>query len=192
MKRNLERSDVKRLMFLTVLALAAAACGNDDTGGDAAGTPHNEADVIFAQQMIAHHEQALEMAEMALEQSSTDEVSDLARRIQEAQTPEIETMKAWLTGWDEPASPEGMPMDHGAAGGMMSEAQMNELQLESGKAFDRAFLEMMMEHHRGAIVMATDQIENGQFPDAVALARAIKDAQEAEVREMEGLLEDLD
>ena len=178
-------------MFLAVLALAAVACGNDDAGGDA-GAPHNEADVIFAQQMIAHHEQALEMAEMASDQSSTDEVSHLARRIQEAQMPEIETMKKWLAEWDEPVSPEDMPMDHGEMGGTMSEAQMNELRLESGKAFDRAFLEMMIEHHRGAIMMATDQMANGQFPAAAELARTIKDAQEADVREMEGLLGKLD
>lgn len=175
------------------MALVGVACGGETSGGDAAGAGHNDADVTFAQQMIVHHEQAIEMAQMAAEQASSAEVKDLAARIEAAQSPEIETMTGWLESWDEPVSPEEDPMDHGGMdmGGGMSDAQMDELMSATGKKFDMMFLEMMVEHHTGAVEMAEEEIENGEFPAAIELAETIKSAQEKEIQEMEALLEEM-
>jgi uncharacterized protein (DUF305 family) len=219
------------------LALLAAACGDDGgddesaetqdepTTSDAASEEHNDADVAFAQMMIPHHGQAVEMAVLAADRAASPEIRDLAQRIQGAQDPEIQQMTGWLQEWGEevPAPDAGHDMGGtdmggtdmggstapgdtapgdtapgdtaptgGAAGpmaeGMMDDAAMMELEAATGPAFDRLFAELMIEHHQGAVAMANDEIANGQFADAIALAEAIVEAQEAEIAEMEAFL----
>lgn len=195
-------------MFTRALAPVAAAallvlagCGSDDTSSSASGTDHNDADVTFAQDMIPHHEQAVQMAEIAIDGASTQEVQQLAERIKGAQAPEIEQMTGWLEAWDEevPGSGDMGGMDHdmddmgdGDMPGMMSAEQMQQLsdRAGSGIAFDRMWVTMMIAHHEGAIEMAQDQQANGQSSEAIALAQAIEEAQTAEIAEMKQLLDD--
>jgi uncharacterized protein (DUF305 family) len=180
------------------VVLGAACSSNDDPSTvDAGGqttaeetAEHNDADVEFAQMMIPHHEQAVEMAQLAATRADSEDVKDLAGRIEAAQSPEIEEMTGWLAVWGEEAEPTG-GMDEMGDSGMMTDAEMTELEAASGAAFDRLFLEMMVAHHTSAIEMAETEIADGQFPDAVALAEEIKSAQEAEIAEMESLLEQL-
>ena len=183
-------------------AFGVACSTNDDepTVGAGASTeesvddaPHNDADVAFAQGMIPHHEQALEMAALAADNASDERVEDLAAQIEAAQGPEIEEMQAWLAAWDEEAPADGEHGEghEGDSGGMMSEEDMTALEDATGGEFDRMFLEMMIEHHTGAIEMADTEIADGEFPDALELAETIKSAQEAEITEMESLLEEL-
>ena len=95
--------------------LTLAACGNDDGSGSAAG--HNDADVAFAQQMIPHHQQAVEMAQLAETRAESAEVKNVAAEIKAAQDPEIETMTGWLESWGEDVPDEDMSgMDHGSSG----------------------------------------------------------------------------
>lgn len=184
-----------------LITLLGAACSSEgdnptiDAGADqgAAAGDHNDADVTFAQSMIPHHEQAVEMARLATDRAEDERVLDLASRIEAAQAPEIEEMQALLAEWGEDeAAPSG---DHGMGdageGGMMSAEDMASLEVASGAEFDGMFLEMMIEHHTGAIEMADTEISDGQDPDAIALAGTIKSAQEGEITEMEDLLEDL-
>ena len=84
---------------VTASLFILAACGNDDDTGTAAS--HNEADVTFAQEMIPHHQQAIEMADLAESRAESQEVKDLATDIEAAQGPEIETMTGWLESWGE-------------------------------------------------------------------------------------------
>jgi uncharacterized protein (DUF305 family) len=156
---------------------------------------HNDADTTFAQMMIIHHEGAIEMAELAMTSASTGEVRALGERIAAAQGPEIDTMSGWLDAWEEDQPDEadmtgmghtGMEMD-----GMDQEAVMAELSGLTGPAVDRRFLELMIEHHRGAITMAEVQRAEGMNPDAIQLAGAIIDAQTAEITEMDNLLRSL-
>ena len=183
---------MRRLLCLTILSLAAlagTACGGDDSDTDAGAADHNNADVEFAQGMIPHHEQAIEMAELGLEQAESAEVKDLAQRIKDAQAPEIAEMKGWLESWDEPVEPEGgmSGMDHGADSGMMSDTDMEKLEGAEGAEFDELFLAGMIEHHEGAVTMAEAEVENGQYEPAKELAQKIIDAQEAEIEEMKKL-----
>ncbi|MFE6282639.1 DUF305 domain-containing protein [Streptomyces sp. NPDC057877] len=188
-------------------ALVLAACGSDngsDPGSGARTTSasasaedtagaHNDQDVSFAQEMIPHHQQAIQMAKMASTQASSAEVKDLASRIEKAQDPEIETMSGWLESWGEDV-PSSMPgMDHGghdASGmpGMMDTEDMDELMGASGKDFDTMFLTMMVEHHEGAVEMATTEKDKGQYGPAKKLADDIIAAQTAEIEEMNKLL----
>ncbi|MET7304478.1 DUF305 domain-containing protein [Embleya sp. NPDC005575] len=190
-------------------ALILAACGSDDKGHDmdtmdkpsasapanppaAPGTPaptsagvFNDADAMFAQMMIPHHEQAVEMAKEAPAKAANPEVKKLAAAIEQAQAPEIAQMKGWLAGWGKPtAAPGGM--SHGD--GMMSDADMTRFKASTGAEFDRQFLTMMIAHHNGAITMAETELAKGTNPDARKLAEQIKTSQAAEVQHMRQLL----
>jgi len=142
---------------------------------------HNAADVMFAQTMLPHHEQALTMAKMADSRAASPQVKQLATAIEAAQQPEIDKMNGWLTAWG--SSSMGMSMDHGMTG-MMSGSDMSKLANMAGSEFDRMWLSMMTEHHNGAITMANDELKNGQNADALGLAAAIVVTQTAEVRQM--------
>lgn len=165
-------------------ASAPSESGTTDPTAD-----FNEADVTFATDMIPHHRQAVEMAELAETRADSPEVKDLAEQIRGAQGPEIQTMSRWLTTWGKPVPEkmDGMDMS-GSMPGMMSTEDMDKLMNASGAEFDRMFLRMMIEHHRGAIEMAKIEQADGQFPDAIALAEGIEAAQTTEIATMQGLL----
>ncbi len=190
---------------IVVLAVTLAACGSDDPSSldtipaavtDApigAGAPVtlNDADVEFAQGMIAHHEQAVEMAEIALDPNvgAGTEVTDLATRIQAAQDTEIELMTGWLTSAGEPTT---MDMSDGhdmsSMEGMMSAEQMDALAIATGADFDQMWLEMMIAHHEGAISQSETVKSEGSNPDVLLLADQIISAQQGEITEMQALL----
>lgn len=181
------------LALALVAALALAACGNDaGSGSSSSSSEFNNADVTFAQSMIPHHEQAVEMAKMAASHASTAEVKDLAAKIEAAQGPEIKTMSGWLKAWgkDVPSGSMG-GMNHGSGGmpGMMSDDDMMSLDSSDGAGFDRMFLTMMIEHHEGAIEMAKTEQADGKNADAVALAKKIEADQTAEIAVMKDLLQ---
>src|SRR5690625_2266046 len=150
---------------------------------------------MFAQMMIVHHEGAIEMADLAVEQASSEEVRSLAERIYAAQGPEIEEMTSWLEAWGEDTAPMGGMEGHGGMDmeGMSQEQEeaMAELESLSGAEFDRRFLELMIAHHRGAVDMAQSELDDGENPQALELAQTIIDDQQAEITEMEELLQGL-
>ncbi|MFJ9349222.1 DUF305 domain-containing protein [Streptomyces sp. NPDC101237] len=186
-----------RAALTAIAALALTACGGGDGdaaphGGPAAGA-HNAQDVTFAQRMIPHHRQALEMAELAVGRASSARVKDLAARIEKAQDPEIGTLSGWLRAWGEDVPMAGM--DHGghagttgAMTGMTDDADMTALRKAEGPDFDTKFLTMMAEHHRGAVEMAATERAAGAYRPATELARAIATGQNAEIKEMNRLL----
>ena len=213
------------LAALAVSALLVSACSGTGVNGEgssvttsvsssvsASADAHNDADVTFAQGMIPHHEQAIEMSDTLLGKQGVDPaVVTLANRIKAAQAPEIEKMQGWLQQWGVSGAPEtsgtempghNMPGHDmsggngmgdmpgmGAGGhGMMSEADMAALQNAQGAEAGRLFLEQMVKHHEGAITMAQQEIDSGQFPAAVEMARAIVSSQQAEIDEMQALL----
>jgi uncharacterized protein (DUF305 family) len=185
------RKNLATLALLAAAPLALAACSEDAPGA----TSHNEADVTFAQEMIPHHQQAVEMAALAGERAADPGVRELAADIEAAQEPEIETMTGWLEAWDEQvptASTDHGDMGHGSSDampGMMTAEEMADLEQTEGTEFDRMFLEMMVEHHNGALEMARTEQAQGENPEAVALAERIEADQEAEIAEMQRLLE---
>ena len=146
------------------------------------GVALNEADVTFLQMMIPHHEQANEMAEMAEGATERPELAELAATILSTQTAEIEQMNGLLEAAGEDAGVGGMDMS--SMPGMMDEAQMAELMQLSDVEFDLTFLEMMTEHHSGAIEMSETVIADGENPEVVQLAQEIIDAQQTEIDQM--------
>lgn len=182
----LASSALTALLLLTGCSGSPAMDGMDpgSTSPTGSAQPSNDADIDFAMNMIAHHQQAIEMADLVLEKEGVDErVINLAIAIKEAQGPEIETMTAWLEGWGE----DGMAgMDHGD--GMMSDEDMTALENAAGPEASSLFLEQMIEHHHGAIDMAKQEVTAGENPDAIALAQKIIEDQTAEITTMQDLL----
>lgn len=195
---------ILRRLAAPSIALALTACGSDgspaaDTtaatqapSGSAVGTTLNAADVEFAQGMIAHHEQAIEMAEIALDPSigASPEVIDLATRIKGAQDPEVELMTGWLTAAGEPVALDESDGDGmSSMEGMMTAEQMDSMAAMTGTDFDQMWLEMMIAHHQGAIAQSQTVKANGSNTDVLALADQIITAQQAEIAEMQALLQ---
>jgi len=185
-------------------ALVLAACGgNGDSSaghdGHSKESPsasasatqgqRNAADVAFAKGMIPHHRQAVEMADLAPSRAGSTEVKKLAEQIKKAQDPEIKALSGWLTSWGEDVPTEG-GMDHSEHGmsGMMTAEEMDKLKDSSGKAFDNAFMEMMIKHHEGAVSMAETEKADGSYEPAKKMADAIITSQTAEITQMNELL----
>lgn len=189
------------------LALILAGCSANNTGGmegmdhgsdspsdSATEADFNAADEMFTTGMIAHHQQAIDMAQMVLDKEGVaPQVAELAERIKAAQQPEIDLLESWLVDWgiDSGSMDDGMEgMDHGSDG-MMSEEDMAALEAANGADASVLFLEQMIQHHEGAIAMAQTEVDNGVNADAVALAEKIINDQTAEITEMENLLSEL-
>ena len=168
--------------------------GSSEGSGDQAA--YNAADVEFAQAMIPHHQQAVEMAELAADRAERPEVAALAEAVEAAQAPEIAIMTGWLTAWgeevpgtDDATGGHGGHGDHGDdMPGMLDDDQLSALADASGAAFDTLFMELMIEHHEGAVTMAGTQLTEGTYGPAKELARAVVRAQQAEIDEMNRLL----
>ena len=180
--------------------LTLAACGSEEPGsGSSAGTASTSSstsgstqagrqdDVRFAQMMIPHHQQAVEMAERALQKDTSARVRQLAEQIRAAQDPEIATMTRWLEQWGAPMTSDQGHAGHGG-GGMMSEEDLEELSAADGRSFETMWLEMMVEHHEGAVVMAQDVLETTASPEVKALAQAVVTGQTQEIATMKSLL----
>jgi uncharacterized protein (DUF305 family) len=153
----------------------------------------NDADIAFAQGMIPHHEQAIEMAQLAEDRAGDPRISDLATRIEAAQAPELDTLEGWLADWG--AGPSGEDghggHDGGHSMGTMSQEDMDDLGTASGAEFDSLFLELMIEHHTGAVEMAETELNEGEFADALEMAESIRTGQAAEITEMDRVLDEL-
>jgi uncharacterized protein (DUF305 family) len=128
------------------------------------------------------------MAELAPERAADPEIKELAAKIKAAQDPEIQTMKGWLTEWGK-AAPEG-GMGHDMPG-VMSEEDMTKLKAAKGAEFDKLFAQQMIAHHNGAIEMARTEQSGGSNPEAKELAKTIETAQQAEVEQLQKILDRL-
>ncbi|MGA6157202.1 DUF305 domain-containing protein [Stenotrophomonas sp. NPDC087984] len=230
-KRSTLRPRVRRIALVSTVAAAGlvlAACGNDDdmsgmdhgsessasasatTGEKPAPGTFNDADVKFAQMMIPHHEQAVEMSKLADERAEDAKIKTLAGDIEKAQDPEIKKMESWLKAWGKPESGSSMPgmdhgsdssmpgMDHGSGSsdnsgmpGIMSDKDMKELKAAKGTDFDKMFAQMMIDHHNGAIDMAKDEQKNGKNATAKKLADDVVKNQTSEVKQFQGILDKL-
>jgi len=144
-------------------------------------------DVMFAQMMIPHHQQAIELSDLALEISQSEDIKNLAQRIKSGQGPEIDEMTRWLEEFGLSYMMEGHDMGAHGMSGMVSDADFETLASLASPEFDVLFLELMIAHHEGALDMLS-MIADSSNADVRALAEAIESAQRAEIEEMQGLL----
>ena len=206
--------------LLGVAAFLATACGGtraqpatagaDRTAGDAqtnraTATGYLPADADFVREMIVHHHQALDMTALAPDRTDSDDMRLLAERIRQTQEYEIDLMRRWLEERGE-LSPDkvdgkwvvgghGGHGDHGGMAGMASPEQMTALAESEGAAFDRMFLELMIRHHEGALIMVDELLETdggGKEPNLFMMLSHIDADQRAEITRMRGLLVHMD
>jgi uncharacterized protein (DUF305 family) len=190
------KNRLPRFFFAGLLLLAA--CGSESNQQSTASTQtdltssqssFNEADVMFAQMMIPHHEQAIELADIALDPTlmASEQVKTLASQIKLAQDPEIDLMTQWLTDWDQPlmdmSEEHDMSMD-----GMLSVDEIAALGELTGAEFDQAWATAMIAHHKGAIKMAKTVKEDGKSTPVQDLANLIVQEQQSEITVLETLL----
>lgn len=193
---------MKKLTFtviaLTTAALLLSACGSSDMGSMDMGSSDtdsmdmgysipesadfNDADVMFAQMMTPHHEQAIEMSDIALDPNTgaSAAIIALATQIKGAQDPEISQMKNLLTTWGK--TMETGTMDHSSSmDGMLSLEDLDTLGQLKGAEFDKAWAKGMIAHHEGAIAMANDVLASGKNSEILTLAKAVISGQTAEI-----------
>lgn len=185
------------IIAMGTLSLMLIGCGstNSSSSNDTSVTntnvsEFNDADVMFAQMMIPHHEQAIEMSDIALDPTigASDEVLSLARDIKAAQDPEIAQMTALLESWGQSTAMDSS-MDHSEMmSGMLTVEEITTLGALQGTAFDTAWIQAMIKHHEGAIQMAIDVQNDGINSEVQNLASSIIATQQAEIDAMKALL----
>ena len=192
---------LSRVAAVLTACLLLAGCGGDEPAEPAAdgGRGFNATDVAFATDMVQHHAQALTMVDLTVQREVSPELAALADRIRTAQGPEIEELTNLLEEWGEPV-PETVRDHANAHGGghaemdsempgMQSQEDLDELATLSGAEFEEEWLDMMIDHHEGALEMAEVELEDGESREALRLARRVTAAQDREIGEMERLVE---
>lgn len=169
------RRMIVALAVLTVLGLIAVnSFYNSSEPADS--SSFNRADIMFMNMMIIHHDQAIEMAELAENRTDNENILELSGNISKAQRSENEQMAEWLRqlGYQRPVRGHRMA-------GMASNEEMERLENSTGSEFDLLFSKLMIEHHRGGIQMAQNFIQSGRNPELIELEREMVEAQTQEI-----------
>jgi uncharacterized protein (DUF305 family) len=166
------------LVVVLIIAGASVLSGAEDDG-----SASEETDGAFVSEMVPHHESAIDMAEIALKEAEHPEIKELANSIIASQSEEISTLESIHQRLFE--APIG-EVDHGTLGLAEHEMGMDAdvATLSSAKPFDRAFIDMMILHHQGAIGMARIEIAHGGDEETQALAERMIAAQSREIEDM--------
>lgn len=167
---------LKRIFVVLIGALLLSGCATSSQSN----SEYSAGDIAFAEMMIPHHEQAIEMSELALLNTTNPELLQLAGQIKAAQSPEIELMKSW-TGV-KASTHAGHVME-----GMLSQSELSDLRDAKGSEFDVLFLQGMIKHHEGAIVMA-QEVVTSKNKDVANLSASIITTQKLEIDIMQELL----
>ena len=201
MKINIGKKDGIYLVVIGLIILISLRIINSDSGshmmGDSSAKGMNNSqsasdlemnESMFAEMMIPHHQQAVDMSDLALEKSTNPKILDLAQRIKSEQSSEIIQMQSWLGGEEA----NSMMTDHSghSMGGMLTKEEFSKLESSSGVTFDTLFLEGMIVHHEGAIDMA-QMIKDTTTQEVNTFGLNVVEVQSAEIREMKEILESL-
>lgn len=203
---------VRRALALglaAVIATLASGCGSDDAAQAESNAPlyslgweHNNADVEFAQMMIPHHLLALDMVRIASRNAAAGRIVRFNSAIYGSQDREIAFLRQWLEQWgadpapgDHPIAPHldviiyDYPHHHGSTPmGMHDRAAMEKLLATTGLDFDTLYLNMMIDHHAGAVAMASDVLEHGKSERVRRMARDIVRVQSDQIQQMRKML----
>lgn len=179
-------------IFIAIVALSLSGCSNGSNMGmdheghstEASGDLSSD-EIMFLQMMIPHHQQAIDISDLALTKSADSELLALAKNIRDEQSAEIVKMKAWLEAAGAGLDP-GHSMGHGM-GGMLSDSELAALKSATGKSFDVLWLKAMTGHHDGAIDMAA-MIENAKSAEIKSFGEGIVASQSAQNKAMAAMI----
>jgi uncharacterized protein (DUF305 family) len=178
---NLGLEDSRAKIVLATLLLAGAVLGFYSLTSSQGLESYNEADVEFLREMAVHHDQALVMAEIGFESTDNSELLEFLEKVEETQSSEHGKMHRWLSQVNAEEEPENLSQ----VPGLLSEEKIQRLNESTGREFDLLFLEYMIEHHRGAITMSEEVIEEGESRKVEKLAENIIRVQEEEIDQMQ-------
>lgn len=179
------------------VSIAAGSCHRASPNAQSEAQPSSTAvgvagasagDIQFLEDMVAHHQQALQLAAIMPGQSNNPALLMLANRIAEQQRTELQGCQAQLLQWEAPGR---SPAERDAAEdipGMVDQATIDKLRSLHGPQFEKLWLQSMIDHHRGAITMAHNEIEHGQSPEAISIAKSLVPLQQAEIDQMTAML----
>ncbi|MEO8816014.1 MAG: DUF305 domain-containing protein [Mycobacterium sp.] len=176
--------------FVTVMTVGACRASSHDDAGSrpdtsiTVGSAHSTEDVRFLQDMVGHHGQAVELAALVGDHSSDPRLNALAQQIDAEQRVEVYGFQAQLLQWEAPPAAG----DDAGMVGLVDRATMAKLAALHGAAFEKLWLQSMIEHHRGAITMAQSEIADGQSPDVVGIAQSVAATQQAAIDRMNELV----
>jgi uncharacterized protein (DUF305 family) len=177
--------------FAVLLGLLGYWLGQRQASGPGEGS----ADIGFARDMITHHAQAVDMATMLRDRTDDPEIRQLALDIMLTQQAQIGQMQGWLAAWNHPAAstdPAMAWMDMPVVGpmpGMAVPEELNRLRSMEGLDAEALFLQLMIPHHLGGVMMAEAALDRAEQPIVQALAQSIVDAQTSEIALMQAMLE---
>jgi uncharacterized protein (DUF305 family) len=169
-------------LLLVAVALLLAACGG---GHGSSSGPRNDADVAFAQGLLAADDQATEVVELVRDHTSRPELNRLADRVDGSRGQEITKVQGWLGRWGEPVEPgAGLDPELQLPAGVLSDQQLDQLNQLRDVRFDLAFVEAFTSHHRGVIELARRELHDGSLGEVKDLARQVVAGRQAEIDEL--------
>ncbi|ANN16342.1 DUF305 domain-containing protein [Amycolatopsis orientalis] len=187
------------LRFLPAVALAAVLAGCSDEAPQSqtappgssplaqqAAVPFNDADVAFARQALAHHQQGMDLASLAETRTENAELKALAKRVIDTHEPEIARLSALIESWAQPA-PDDPNLEHVQRDGYLSPGDLAQLAGLSGKDFDRQFVARLIRQREAGVRIADAETQHGRNPDARDLAATTSRSQQQEISELRGL-----
>ncbi len=198
-----------RLIAALSALLVLAGCGGGDDVSEASstgrqipetpvitGTPasHNAADITFAETMVKHHQQAIDLSRMVAAASTNPDLIALADQIIATQQPEINILNVFLVQWNENPDAQTDPETgddplEPSIQGMVDDATVAQLQSLRGAEFDRLWLQSMIAQHQGGVDMADDEMAVGVNVDAIAIAKTIAAGLGSQIVSMKQMLE---
>ncbi|MFI6097081.1 DUF305 domain-containing protein [Lentzea sp. NPDC051213] len=156
----------------------------------AASARFNDADVMFAQMMVAHLEQGIDLSQVAMAKGSKPKVKELAGAVDVTQREELTMLKSWLKLWGKPETPSSDPNVHAAHGGLplLDAKVISDIKEKNGAEFDLTYLNLMTGHQGGAVEMARAMAKDGSNPEAVAYAERVTNTRQGQIAQMLGLI----
>ena len=188
-----------KLRYATVLISAALLLGACGTAPDAPANPaveakaavqaeggHNDTDVMYLQMMIAHHQQGLEMVQLADKRATRPEIRTLAQAIDVTQADEVKMMTGWLEQWSAPTTVDHAPSAHADHGGLPATGpeEIAALKKAKGAAFETAFLNLFVAHQHNAVEMAHLETTKGVNAETKAFADRVRESRADQIRQM--------
>jgi uncharacterized protein (DUF305 family) len=179
LKNNKRKTTIAAVIALAITVFLLVPLNGPD-GENSSDSNFNRADVMFMNMMIIHHDQAIEMAELAENRTDNDNILELSRNISRAQRAENEQMAEWLRdlGYQRPRDGHRMA-------GMASAEQMQQLRNSEDREFDQLFSELMITHHRGGIQMAQSFSQRGRNPELIGMEEQMVETQQKEIEMMQ-------
>jgi uncharacterized protein (DUF305 family) len=150
-----------------------------------AAVPFNDADITFARQALAHHQQGVDLASLADTRAENPQLKAFAKRVIDTHEPEVARLSALIESWGQPA-PDDPNLEHVQRDGYVSPGDMAALSALSGKDFDRRFATLLLRQREAGVRIADAEVQNGRNPDARDLAATTSRSQQQEITELRG------